>query len=391
MNFFALFLFSAAASVEKSFAFATLGRSRSTAQKIFFVFTTNSNSRVRRFSRVSSDPSPIGTSSLNVDYNNLYESTAAYLTNVEDRPDQLQNFVNWVTILRVVLPSLGLAASAKVTYSAIAMVLANWIDDSGVFAVVAQDASQFIQNILTTSGLVFALLLGQTYYFMYQQQEAIYLALFAEVTMAKSLLEQIALVSQGRKELYSRMLFCMHTYVHEDLTQFTTADPAVMISAPPSDDPLEDILYLTSVGEPSIIYQTVRSLRQARAQRLGALQRKLPELHMPLLWTLFAIVLFTFPLLGAGSQTIGGSEILAVQSWYLSFLVFGMGLTIGVVNELQRPSLRGAYNAQLVLNVMATGLIEEIDLRLSGQIAMNAMDPSIDSDGSFDEDELFNL
>jgi hypothetical protein len=336
------------------------------------------------------------------------------LTNVEDRPDQLQNFVNWVTILRVVLPSLGLAASVKITYFTIAMVLANLIDDSGVFAVVAQDASQFIQNILTTSGLVFALLLGQTYYFMvsesmlgtfsstarlwlliflfqYQQQEAIYLALFEEVTMAKSLLEQIALVSQGRKELYNRMLSCMHTYVHDDLTKFTTADPAVMISAPPSDDPFEDILYLTSVGEPSIIYQTVRSLRQARAHRLGALQRKLPELHMPLLWTLFAIVLFTFPLLGAGSQTIGGSEILAVQSWYLSFLVFGMALTIGVVNELQRPSLRGAYNAQLVLNVMATGLIEEIDLRLSGKIEMNAMDPSIDSDGSFDEDVLFNL
>ena len=217
------------------------------------------------------------------------------------------------------------------------------------------------------------------------------MALFEEVTMAKSLLEQIALVSQGRTELYSRMLACMHSYVHDDLTKFTTAEPAIMISALPSDDPLEDILYLTSVGEPSIVYQTVRSLRQARAHRLGALQRKLPELHMPLLWTLFAIVLFTFPLLGAGSQTIGGNEILVVQSWYLSFLVFGMGLTMGVVNELQRPSLRGAYNAQLVLNVMATGLIEEIDLRLSGQIAMNALDePSIDSDGSFDEDGLYD-
>jgi hypothetical protein len=169
MMIIVLFLISAAASIETTAAFATLERSQSTVREIRFA-STNHYSRVRRLSQVSSDISPIRTSSLNIDYNNLYESTAAYLTNVEDRPDQLQNFVNWVTILRVVLPSLGLAASAKVTYSAIAMVLANLIDDSGVFAVVSQDASQFIQNILTTSGLVFALLLGQTYYFMVSER-----------------------------------------------------------------------------------------------------------------------------------------------------------------------------------------------------------------------------
>lgn len=312
------------------------------------------------------------------------------MTNVQEQPEQQDNFIQFITIVRVSLPALALAASAKLSYAAVAMMLADAIDDAGVFAVVAQDASQFIQNILTTSGLVFALLLGQTYYFMYQQQEAIYLALFEEVCAAKSLLEQIALVSQGRHELYNRMLTCMHKYVHDDLTQFASAEPAILISAPPAADTLQDILYLTSVGEPSIVYQTVRSLRQARAHRLGALQRKLPELHMPLLWTLFAIVLFTFPLLGAGSQTIGGNQILVVQSWYLSILVFGMGLAMGVVNELQRPSLRGAYNAQIVLNVMAAGLIEEIDLRLSGDIRMNAMDePSVDADGAFDEQVLF--
>jgi hypothetical protein len=190
--------------------------------------------------------------------------------------------------------------------------------------------------------------------------------------VAKSLLEQVALVCQGRDLLYHRILECLDKYVQMDLTNFS--NPAVMLSDRPENDPLEDILYLTSVGEPSAVYQTVRSLRQARAYRLGALQRKLPDIHMMLLWTLFAIVLFTFPLLGAGAQTIGGPGILIVQSWYLSFIVFGMGLTMGIVYELQCPGERGAYNAMLVLNTMAKGLISEIDSRLDGSLSIAGSD-----------------
>ena len=35
-------------------------------------------------------------------------------------------------------------------------------------------------------------------------------------------------------------------------------------------------MYMTSVGVPSIVYETVRDLRQARGERLGACQRKFP-------------------------------------------------------------------------------------------------------------------
>ena len=222
---------------------------------------------------------------------------------------------------------------------------------------------------------------------MYQQQEAIYLALFEEVTMAKSLLEQVALVCQGRDNLYKRILNCIDRYVTHDLTKFNDVEPATLISARPIDDPLEDILYLTSVGEPSIVYQTVRSLRQARSFRLGALQRKLPNIHMTVLWSLFAIVLFTFPLLGAGSQTIGGMEILHVQAVYLSFIVFGMCLTLNVIAELREPSRLGAYNAQTVLNVMVAGLEEDLALRLQGaelgdtMTFTNPPGPSVDTMG----------
>jgi hypothetical protein len=299
--------------------------------------------------------------------------------------EETKAYAQTVTILRVGIPSLFFAASSNIAYPYVAIGLANLINDSGVFAVVAQDASQYIQNILTTSGLMFSILLGQTYYFMYQQQEAIYLALFEEVTTAKSLLEQVALVSQGRQSLYENILECIQEYVNSDLTKFNDIDPAILLSSRPVDDPLEKILYLTSVGEPSLVYQTVRALRQTRAKRLGALQRKLPQIHMFLLWTLAAIVLFTFPLLGAGVQTIGGMGILKVQSWYLGFIVFGISITMGVVNELRRPAEIGAYNARAVLSVMVAGLQEELNLRLTGVIkgTPEYCEPSVDNDGYF--------
>ncbi len=316
-----------------------------------------------------------------------------YPSEFAEDPATTRDFAQTVTLLRVGVPSLFLATSAKIAYPTVALTLAYAINDAGVFTVVAQDASQFIQNILTTSGLMFSILVGQTYYFMYQQQEAIYLALFEEVTMAKSLLEQVALVSQGRQRLYETMLCCIQEYVENDLAKFNDVEPAFLLSARPVDDPLEAILYLTSVGEPSLVYQTVRSLRQARASRLGALQRKLPEIQMVLLWTLAAIVLFTFPLLGAGVQTIGGLGILDVQSWYLGFIVLGICITMGVVNELRQPSITGAYNARSVLNVMVAGLEEELDLRLKGDIRgpPTALEPSVDSDGylEFDSDMLY--
>ncbi|CAB9515450.1 expressed unknown protein [Seminavis robusta] len=313
-----------------------------------------------------------------VNQENIWEQMASAVYNVEEDPTKLREFVQLVTVLRVGIPSLLLATTAKLIYPSTALWLAALIDDSGAFAVISQDSSQYIQNILTTSGLVFSLLVGQTYYFMYQQQEAIYLALYQEVTMAKSLLEQIGLVSQGRTTLYKRILQCMDHYVQEDLHRFNDVEPAVMLSARPVDDPLEDILYLTSVGEPSIVYQTVRSLRQARAYRLGALQKKLPSIHMTLLWSLAAIVLCSFPLLGAGAQTIGGTGILNVQAWYLSFIVFGICLIMGVVYELQMPGRNGAYNARAVLQVMVAGLEEELKLRLSGDFVPNTAGPTLD-------------
>ena len=49
---------------------------------------------------------------------------------------------------------------------------------------------------------------------MYQQQEAVFVSLFGEVTEAKSLLEQVALVCQGRRDMYEMCLVAVKRYVH---------------------------------------------------------------------------------------------------------------------------------------------------------------------------------
>jgi hypothetical protein len=100
--------------------------------------------------------------------------------------------------------------------------------------------------------------------------------------------------------------------------------------------------------------------------------------HMAFLWILAGIELCVFPLLGAGSQTIGGSEILQVQSWYMSFIVFGIVMVMGVIGELQRPSDVGAYNARSVLMVMVAGLEQELRERMDGTVELNQAAPSVD-------------
>jgi len=283
--------------------------------------------------------------------------------------------VQLITLLRVGIPSILAGIVSTLLFPMLSIGLATMMNDAGVFAVLSQDSSQFVQNFLTVSGLLFSILVGQTYYFMYQQQEAVYYALFSEVTEAKSLLEQVALVCQGRS-MYSQILKSISQYVREDLKRLQD-DPAVLLSARPVDDPLESIMYMTSVGVPSSVYETVRSLRQERARRLGALQRKLPRVHLLLLWLLALIELVSFPLLGAGTQTIGGYNILTVEGCLFGVMTFGIVMTLRVVGELWRPA-GGAYNVDSVLGVMVSGLEEELKARMSGNkvTSVNGARPS---------------
>jgi hypothetical protein len=94
---------------------------------------------------------------------NVWEQMAMQMVDVKNDPSLYKDYVQMISALRIGLPAFAIAAVSNLVYPYIAMTLANIINDGGVFAVVSQDASQYIQNILTTSGLVFSLLVGQTF------------------------------------------------------------------------------------------------------------------------------------------------------------------------------------------------------------------------------------
>ncbi|CAE8662097.1 unnamed protein product [Polarella glacialis] len=228
-----------------------------------------------------------------------------------------------------------------------------------------------MQNFFNFNSLLFSFFVSQTYASLYQQQESLYGALFSEVSEARSLLEQLTLVSQNRPS-YPVMLRSMQDYVEELILGVRKGcPPALLVAAKPENDPLENILYLTSVGVPSVVYETVRSLRQARGARLGATQRKLPLEHFVLLYVLGALELLVFPLLGAG---VAGYEpagtaslpghVLWLQGAVFALLAGCIVLALQVVQDLRSPTA-GLYSIDATLDEMVEGLREELDRRIS--------------------------
>lgn len=82
-----------------------------------------------------------------------------------------------------------------------------------------------------------------------------------------------------------------------------------------------------------------------------------------MLWLLAIIELSSFPVLGAGTQTIGGYNILTIEACLFGIMTFGIVLTLNVVGELYVGS-GGAYNVDSVLGVMVKGLDEELETRM---------------------------
>jgi len=281
-----------------------------------------------------------------------------------------------IVLERVVAPTLLATLTGALLYVPACDRLQDLLDigntrTSPILSVLGSDQSQFMQNFLEVNGLLFTILCGNTYIALYNQQERLYHALFLEVSEAKSLLEQACLVCQGRP-FYPRVLESISSYVEDDLRRIDV-EPADLLANRPMDDPLEYILYATSVGVPSTIYDTVRDLRQARGARLGAMQRKLPPVHFALLYVLGGLELLAFPFLGAGSASLTpGVAVLEVQAVFFGFMCGAIVMTLQVTQELWRP-LGSAYTVDAVLAKMVKGLEEELRVRrefLTGGAAM---------------------
>lgn len=238
--------------------------------------------------------------------------------------------------------------------------------DEGSVKILLSDDTQYIQNFITVMGLLFSILAGNAYAALYEQQEEIYLALFEEVSEAKSLLEQTTLVCQNRA-FYPEALLCIRRYINNDLRRLSVS-PADLLSSRPMEDPLESIMYMTSVGVPSIVYETVRSLRQARGNRLAAIQRKFPSLGIGLLYLLAFSLLLAFPMLGAAITNQEGP--VALQAFLFACLCGSIELVLRIILELWR-STGGVFNVDDVLQQMVFGLEEELTVRAQQTLLLN--------------------
>mmetsp|Transcript_23087 Transcript_23087/g.34376 ORF Transcript_23087/g.34376 Transcript_23087/m.34376 type:complete len:183 (-) Transcript_23087:73-621(-) len=92
----------------------------------------------------------------------------------------------------------------------------------------------------------------------------------------------------------------------------------------------------------------------------------MPEINMYLLYTLGFTAWVTFPIVTAGSSTVGGDALIELYRNQLSLGLVGMGLVLGVINELKQPEVGSAYNVDFsVLGTLIDGLDRELDNRLS--------------------------
>ena len=279
----------------------------------------------------------------------------------------------------VVLPAIASAVFGFLYYDDISFIGAFFLDDQ-TRVLIADDnnSGQFVQNFLIVVDLLFAILAGSSYSELYEQQESIYLALYTEVSVARSLLEQLTLVGQARP-WYGPSLRAMQSYISDDLCRLDVS-PVELLSERPVDDPLESIFYMTSIGVPSVLYDTLRELRQARGVRLGALQRKFPALGVLLLYVLGATELLSFPLLGAGiadqspDTYLPSVSILDLQSTVFATLLGMIVLVLRIIEELWQSN-GGVFNVDDTLQQMIFGLEEELDERIRGQLTMRGRPP----------------
>jgi hypothetical protein len=275
------------------------------------------------------------------------------------------------TANRIFLPTTIISALAYVSFAPMAHLTHNLLGRKTALLIGNSALAKTVPGVL---GLLFSVVASNTFTALYEQQEAAHLAVYAEVSNARSLLEQIALVMGGPGEPRCRSaLRAFRRYVR-DLEQ-DVGDPGrgparrlsmgapVYASRDTFQDPLEELLYASSVGLPSThVYECVKDARAARARRLGALQRKLPGLQFGLLYTLGGSILASFVLAAAG---YAAGVSMAFEAHGFGLLTFALVACLRVLKDIWAPT-SGAYSVSSVLATMTEGLEDELDALLAG-------------------------
>jgi len=247
--------------------------------------------------------------------------------------------------------------------------------------VLKDDMTQFTQNAFALVLLVFGLLLGETLSMLLQRQDRLYCAIYQEVSEARSLVEQLVLLGGARQgktvgtewtSNSATLLDDMEAYLIQDLQQL--GEIRILVDRGPKPDPLESLLFATSVGVPSGVSSSVRAIRQARASRLAAAQRKFPAAHLLLLGVFGTCSLSIFLLLGAGLAGFEAFEaskpghLLAILAPLFGLLVSVQALTAAVLRELSLPGGSKFFRAQDVVEESLAGLLADLRQRRSNLI-----------------------
>ena len=229
-------------------------------------------------------------------------------------------------------------------------------------AVLSGDQGQFIQNFLSVIGILFSLLIGNTYAFCYNQQVMVYMALFEEVSVAKALLEQATLVCQGRPS-YAGVL---------DDVQLRRPGPEargpvarrfiIHVSRATTRSRRSCGRRRSARPAPSMIRCGGCGARGASgsARCSGSSRRCILRCY----FAGYTGSVRVPPAVG-GRGDDGGCGALRVEAAMFALMTAALTLTLGVVVQLWRP--RGsAYSVDAALAVMVEGLEDELQRAAGG-------------------------
>jgi len=285
-------------------------------------------------------------------------------------------------MLNVAIPALLLGTVAFNAYIPMSLFLRTLLAPT-TLAVMKDDMTQFTQNAFALELFLLGLVLELTFEFLLRRQEALYNAIYAEVSETKTLIEQLCLLGSTRYEdegtATSGLLQDVESYLTQDLQ--LVGEPDLLPIAWRSEvDPLEKLMFATSVGLPSCVYDSVRAIRQARAGRLAAVQRRFPIAHYVFLGVLAVLTLGSFVLLGAGTagfekpgEAALYGHLLGMQAPLFGFLVISLSLVGLSVWQLSDPQ-RGIFGVQGVLESALGSLLDDIRFRSSTALRGNESD-----------------
>jgi hypothetical protein len=101
------------------------------------------------------------------------------------------------TAKRIFLPTTIISAVAYVAFAPLAQLTHNLLGRKTALLIGNSDLAKTVPGVL---GLLFSVVASNTFTALYEQQEAAHLAVYAEVSCARSLLEQLVLVLGGPGE-----------------------------------------------------------------------------------------------------------------------------------------------------------------------------------------------